>query len=42
MKKLISIVLLCTVMLGLAGCVDKEAQETITLEELKKVYKLAE
>lgn len=29
MKKLISIVLLCTVMLGLAGCVDKEAQEAV-------------
>jgi len=29
MKKLFSIMMLCTILLGLAGCVDKEAQEEV-------------
>lgn len=29
MKKIFSIMMLCTVLLGLAGCVDKEAQEEL-------------
>ena len=29
MKKLISIIMLCTMFFGLAGCVDKEAQEEV-------------
>lgn len=29
MKKILSIVMLCAMLLGLAGCVDKEAQEAV-------------
>ena len=29
MKKLFSIVMLCTILLGMAGCVDKEAKEAV-------------